>query len=62
MHATTRSKPVHEYETHDQRNGADHFKIENRQASRFAHGFHVFHTGDTNNNRAEDHRRNDHFD
>ena len=46
----------------EQRNAGDHFKIEERLAADPADFFHVVHSGDAGNQRAENHQSNDHGD
>ena len=62
MHTAARSKGIHKDKTYNESDGTDHFKVQDGQATGFAHFFHVFHAGDTGHDRTENDGGNNHFD
>src|SRR5439155_8665496 len=62
VHAGTRLDEVDDDEPDDQRDGADDLEVQQREAAGLADLLHVLHTGDADDDGAEDDRRDDHLD
>ena len=62
VHAGARLHQVDDHQTDNQRDGADDFKIQQRDGAGAPHRLHAFHAGDAGHHGAEDHRCDDHLD
>ncbi|MNN12551.1 hypothetical protein D3C81_1255460 [compost metagenome] len=62
MHAGTRLHDVDHHQTDDQGDGGDDLEVQQRHATRLAHGLHALHAGDAGHHGAEDDRRDSHLD
>ncbi|MND27317.1 hypothetical protein D3C80_177790 [compost metagenome] len=62
VHPRPRLYHVHNNQPDNQRDGADHFKVQQRNCTGPTHRLHTFHASDTGHHGTENNGRDDHFD
>ena len=62
VHARAGLNHINHDQADNQRNGADHFKVEQRHRASAPDRLHAFHSGDAGHHGAENYRRDNHFD